>query len=214
MRRHPRLGFCTAEAISTPSKRHRAATHIAGEAVPGGLLTLEERERVSEARGDGLLQLAADAYYQSTIGLAPGLTAFARVRAQAELSKVALEPGDGTSPESELWLSPKVGLVLGPFRGAELYIDYGHTERRSHAAGTDEPHANNDPAVSTPFLAQVRGWEAGLRTGSDRALTGALFAFQLEAASEPELHGETLSLPKPLFAAARVRSCREVPALT
>ena len=84
-------------------------------------------------------------------------------------------------------LSPKLALILGPWRGTELYLNYGHGFHSNDARGTTirvDPANPGASAARVDPLVRTRGRELGLRGTPLPGWQSTLTLWQLEAASE------------------------------
>ena len=90
--------------------------------------------------------------------------------------------------------NPKLGLVLGPWAGTELFVNYGGGFHSNDARGVT---ATVDPASSlfnlqrSPFLVPSEGYEIGIRNRSIAGLETAVALFRLDFASENLFQGDT-----------------------
>lgn len=83
-------------------------------------------------------------------------------------------------------LSPKLGLVFGPWAETELYANYGmgfHSNDGRGAVAKVDP-ATGNPVQSVKPLARTKGYELGVRTAWLPGLQSALALWQLDIESE------------------------------
>ena len=83
-------------------------------------------------------------------------------------------------------LSPKLGLVFGPWAKTEFHLNAGTGFHSNDARGvvTTVDPVSGAPALPTPFLVRSQGAEAGLRTQVIKGLTSTLSVFVLDFDSE------------------------------
>jgi hypothetical protein len=88
--------------------------------------------------------------------------------------------------------SPKFGVVLGPFAGAEFFVNAGEGFHSNDARGvtiTESP-VDGSALQSSPFLVKTRGAEVGLRTRIIPKLDSSVSLFLLDSASEILFSGD------------------------
>jgi outer membrane receptor protein involved in Fe transport len=82
--------------------------------------------------------------------------------------------------------SPKGGIVVGPFKGTELYVNGGYGFHSNDARGTvitRDPKTGEAVDPVTP-LARAKGFEGGLRTVALRGLQSSVSVWSLSLDSE------------------------------
>lgn len=82
--------------------------------------------------------------------------------------------------------SPRAGVVIGPWRGAELYANIGTGFHSNDARGTTARTNPRDgsPADAVPLLVPARSREVGLRVTPMTGWTSSLSIWQMRLASE------------------------------
>jgi TonB dependent receptor/TonB-dependent Receptor Plug Domain/Carboxypeptidase regulatory-like domain len=137
-----------------------------------GLYRTKARVRLGTTREDRVHETTAGVYAQTAMQWSPRLRAIAGLRADRYRFDVASHERSAASI-----LSPKLTLILGPWRNTELYANAGTGFHSNDARGT----ANAERV--TP-LVRTRGAELGLRTTPIPRfhMTAALWA--LDMASE------------------------------
>lgn len=83
-------------------------------------------------------------------------------------------------------VSPKAGLVLGPWNDTEVYLNGGFGFHSNDARGVtiSEDPISGDPLDAVPGLVRTRGGEIGVRTQAIDNLTSTLALWYLESDSE------------------------------
>ena len=105
-------------------------------------------------------------YAQNEIAWAPWLRTLAGLRLDGYRFRVdASDPGNGGTRTAGI-VSPKGGVVIGPFKGTELYVNAGLGFHSNDARGTT---ITRDPGTGEPVdpvtpLVRAKGAEVGVRT--------------------------------------------------
>jgi outer membrane receptor protein involved in Fe transport len=147
-----------------------------------GLYDTVGRQVVATTREDDVRETMAGLYAQTSLALAPWLRALGGVRVDHVRSRVDARtlPANGGS-SSDTQVSPKLGLVAGPFAKTEFFFNAGRGLHSNDARGTTatQDPRTGDPVDKVPPLVASRGYEVGART---QALPGAAeFAGAVEA---------------------------------
>ncbi len=153
---------------------------------PVGLYRTQGRARLSTTREDEVGQTMAGVYAQTEIEWTRMLRTMVGLRADGYQFSVdsdnPLNSGDGTSG----LVSPKVGVVFGPWNGSEVYVNAGTGFHSNDARGTVirvDP-VTGDPADRVTPLVRARGGEVGLRTVRIRGLQSTVAFWYLDLDSE------------------------------
>ena len=150
----------------------RAAEHAVGVSLRNdavgtvGLYNTVRRQRSHAIRNDGVDQTSVGLFGQTEIEWSPFFRTTLGVRGDLYRYAVdALRPLNTGSGTSGL-VSPKVTAVLGPWRGTELYLNYGQGFHSNdpRAATTVVDPASGERVDSADPLVPARGAEIGLRT--------------------------------------------------
>jgi hypothetical protein len=131
-----------------------------------GLYHTEARQRLETIRQDRVLQTSGAIYVQNEIAWAPWLRTLAGVRGDEYRFHVdAGDPANGGTAYAGR-VSPKGGVVVGPFRGTELYANagYGFHSNDARAATMTRDLSTGEAADRVTPLVAARGAEVGLRT--------------------------------------------------
>jgi hypothetical protein len=120
-----------------------------------GLYHTRERERLETTRQDRLEETSAALYAQSALQFSSWLRAVAGLRGDRFRFDVRSYPSEDAS-----LLSPKLTLILGPWRNTELYANAGSGFHSNDARGTTVAN----PAERVTPLVRTKGGELGLRT--------------------------------------------------
>lgn len=151
-----------------------------------GLFNTKERAYVSTVRQDKVREASAGVFGESTLHWTDWLRTTAGLRADLYSADIASDLAANSGDDMDAIVSPKLGLVLGPWQNTELYINAGTGFHSNDARGTVtriDP-ATGDSAMPVPFLVRSEGAEIGLRTQPNGAVTSTLSAFVLDFDSE------------------------------
>lgn len=129
------------------------------------LIRTARRMPRSAVRDDAVGQASVAGYLQHEVQWTPWVRSSAGLRVDAFSFHVeARQPGNSGSSGAAL-ASPKASLIVGPFRGAELYLNGGFGYHSNDARGTTitvDP-ASGDAVDRVTPLVQARGAEIGAR---------------------------------------------------
>ena len=151
-----------------------------------GLYHTEARRILSTVRQDAVVETSAGAYAQNETAWTPWLRTLAGLRVDGYHFKVdASDPENGGTGNAGI-VSPKGGVVIGPFNGTELYVNGGLGFHSNDARGTT---ITRDPSTGAPVepvtpLVRARGAEVGVRTVAVRHLQSSVTLWALSLASE------------------------------
>lgn len=157
-----------------------------------GLYHTRDRLRLGTIREDSVLQSNLSAYAQTSLQWSEHLRTVAGVRFDRDRFRVdASDPRNGGARTSAI-VSPKLSVVLGPWRRTELYVNAGSGFHSNDARGATirfDP-STGEPARAVDPLVRATGAEIGARTSpSPRMhLTAALWG--LDLASELVFTGD------------------------
>jgi hypothetical protein len=153
---------------------------------PVGLYRNEARTRLSTTREDEVGQTMAGFYGQSEIEWTRFMRTTFGLRADLYQFSVTsdnpLNSGDGT----DALVSPKVGVVFGPWSGSEFYVNAGggfHSNDARGAVIRVDPVTGETADPVTP-LVRATGAEVGLRTVRIRGLQSTVALWYLDLDSE------------------------------
>ena len=151
-----------------------------------GLFNTRERTVLSTVRDDRVKEASAGVFGENTQRWTNWLRTTVGLRGDVYWTDVASNLAVNSGKESDAILSPKLGLVLGPWAGTELYVNAGTGFHSNDARGTTttiDP-VSGDPAERTPFLVRSEGAEIGLRSQPWRGFLSTLSLFVLDFDSE------------------------------
>jgi len=151
-----------------------------------GLHDTVERSRTSVTREDRVTETSAGAFAQNRLAWTDWLRTVAALRIDQYRGTVRSDRDANGGEASGSIASPKASVVLGPWAGSELYLNWGrgfHSNDVRGATITVDP-VTGGPAARVPLLVRSQGSEAGVRTEAMRDLTLTAALFRLDLASE------------------------------
>jgi outer membrane receptor protein involved in Fe transport len=157
-----------------------------------GLYSTQARRRIGTTRQDAVLETSGGAYAQNDIAWTPWLRATAGLRADGYRFRVAAGDSANSGTTTAGLVSPKGGIVVGPFNGTELYVNAGFGFHSNDARGTT---ITSDPRTGAPVdrvtpLVRAKGAEIGVRTVAIPHLQSSLSVWSLSLASELVFAGD------------------------
>jgi outer membrane receptor protein involved in Fe transport len=157
-----------------------------------GLFHTERRHLLDIVREDKVLQTSGAVYAQNDLQWTRWLRTLAGVRADGYRFDVdAGNPLNGGIARAGL-VSPKAGVIVGPFKGTELYANAGYGFHSNDGRGstiTVDP-LSGEPADKVTSLVRANGAEAGIRTVAIPHLQSTLTWWSLDLASELVFSGD------------------------
>jgi hypothetical protein len=159
----------------------------ADDLAPVGLYRTQQRERLGTVREDRVQQHSLGLWAESELRWTDWLRTTAGVRGDAYRFHVQSNLFANSGQAQDALLSPKLSMVLGPWRGTELYANHGQGFHSNDARGTAQRVDPADPSMpvrSVSPLVRTRGEEVGLRSEWLPGWKSTLALWQLRAASE------------------------------
>ncbi|MEY4733922.1 MAG: hypothetical protein RLZZ464_1988 [Pseudomonadota bacterium] len=148
--------------------------HIA----PVGLYGTRERVVLSTVREDQIQQRSVALWFQNEVRWLSWLRSTVGLRGDAYQFDVQSSLSDHSGQARAHMVSPKLGLVLGPWHKAELYLNHGHGFHSNDARGTTQAVDPVSPLVRT------RASEVGVRWTVLPGWKSTVSLWQLQTASE------------------------------
>ncbi|MCC7253176.1 TonB-dependent receptor [Hyphomicrobium sp.] len=153
-----------------------------------GLYNTKERKRLSTVREDSVREASAGVFVENTLRWTDWLRTTVGLRGDLFHVDVSSDRIENSGDETDAILSPKAGLVLGPWASTELYLNAGTGFHSNDARGTvttiDPGSTPPQPVDPAPLLVRSEGAEVGIRTQPTRGITSTLSAFLLDFDSE------------------------------
>lgn len=151
-----------------------------------GLFNTRQRHRLATVREDGVKEASAGLFAETTQRWTQWLRTTVGIRGDLYAVDVVSDRAENSGDETDAILSPKAGVVLGPWSNTEFYLNAGSGFHSNDARGTVttiDP-VTHDPVDPSPLLVRSKGAEVGIRTQPTRAITSTLSAFVLDFDSE------------------------------
>ncbi|HJW25364.1 MAG TPA: TonB-dependent receptor [Rhodocyclaceae bacterium] len=154
---------------------------------PVGLYQTRERTTLATVREDRVSQKSVALWARNEVRWTPWLRSIAGLRGDAYGFRVdsSLPANSGTARDQ--LATPKLSLVLGPWRQTEVYLNYGHGFHSNDARGTTirvDPADGTTPVDRVRPLVRTRGRELGVRSEPLPGWRTTVALWQLDVASE------------------------------
>jgi hypothetical protein len=152
-----------------------------------GLYDAVARRITEVVREDDVQQTLVGVYAQNVLEWTPWLRTIAGVRVdhkRAQVDALSLKVNGGTAQDSKA--SPKLSLILGPWRKSEFFVNAGTGFHSNDARGATirlDPRSG-ESAPRVPLLVAGRGAELGFRTEAIPGLQSSLALWGLKLDSE------------------------------
>jgi hypothetical protein len=166
---------------------HTAGFQLRNDDIPEvALHNTVARERIATVRSDAVTQTSAGLYYLNSITWTPWLRSLAGLRGDEYRFRVRSNNPANSGNASDGLVSPKFGLVFGPWSEVEYFINYGYGFHSNDARGTT---ITVDPATGaaaervTP-LVRAKGGEIGFRAAPFKGVHTSLALWRLDIDSE------------------------------
>ena len=153
---------------------------------PVGLYRTAGRQRLSTTREDEVGQTMTGVYAQTEIEWTRTLRTMVGLRADRYQFSVTSDNPLNSGKGSDGMISPKLGVIVGPWRGTEIYVNAGTGFHSNDARGATiavDPLTGDAVERVTP-LVRANGAEIGLRTVRIRGLQSTVALWYLGIDSE------------------------------
>ena len=150
------------------------------------------RTRIGTVRSDAVRQTSLGLFYQASIPWTPWLRSQLGLRGDAYRFRVDSDNALNSGRSADALLSPKLGLVFGPWSEVEYFVNYGRGFHSNDARGTTitvDPSTGN-PANRVQGLVRATGSELGMRAAPFRGFQTSVALWRLELASELVFAGD------------------------
>ncbi len=151
---------------------------VRNDDIRNGLFHTEDRVRLAAVHVDSIVETSASPYVQNETHWTPWLRTIAGLRGDFYWFDVDNIEGGNSADRHAALLSPKLGLILGPWADTELYLNGGYGLHSNDARGIASA-AN--PATPLP---RSKGAEVGARTAIIPGLQSSLSVWLLDLQSE------------------------------
>lgn len=154
--------------------------------VDNGLFRTRKLVRTRTVRTDAIRQLTGGVYAETLIHWSDTVRTRLGLRGDVYDASVASDLALNSGRADDFLLSPKLSLILGPWRHTELYFNLGDGFHSNDARGATvrvDP-ASGESAEPVDPLVRARGVDVGVRTTAIEGLQTTLSFFSLELDSE------------------------------
>ncbi len=154
---------------------------------PVGLFATRARNTLATVREDEVTQKSLALWAQNEIRWLPWLRSLVGLRGDAYRFEVDSSLAANSGRAGDQMVTPKFGLVFGPWQKTELYVNYGHGFHSNDARGTTirvDPTDGTTPVDRVKPLVRTKGYEVGLRSEPLRGWQTTVALWQLDTASE------------------------------
>jgi len=175
-----------------------AGVDLRHDNIRNGLFHTAARSRLSATTLDAIAQTSLSPYVQNETHWTPWLRTIAGARGDLFFFDVRDRTGGGASGTAQAEVfSPKLGVVLGPWKKIEIYFNAGYGFHSNDARGLFSA-----AGAVTP-LSRATGGELGIRTGIVPGLQSAVSLWLLNIQSELVWAGDT-GMPEPSGRSRRI----------
>ncbi len=169
----------------------RSVENVAGldlrqDWIDNGLFSSRQQQRLATTRTDAISQLGAAPFFESRVRWSSWLRSVFGLRADFYRVDVASDLSANSGQASAGLASPKLSLILGPWRDTEIYANYGggfHSNDARGATISVDP-VTGAPASAVDPLVRAWGYDFGFRTQALDKLHTAVTFFGLDLDSE------------------------------
>jgi hypothetical protein len=151
-----------------------------------GLYHTVNRVRQSVTREDAVKQASAAVFVQHDLQWTPWLRSTMGMRADRFQFDVAAGNPLNSGKEADSLMSPKLAMIIGPWKSSEVYVNWGNGFHSNDARGatiTVNPKTGLPAERVTP-LVRARGQEIGLRSMAVKRLRTTVALWRLDLDSE------------------------------
>ncbi|MEY9182354.1 outer membrane receptor protein involved in Fe transport [Bradyrhizobium sp. USDA 313] len=152
-----------------------------------GLFKTEQRNRLSTVREDSVREGNVGVWTDSTTRWTDWLRTTVGLREDFFAGRVLSDTPENSGKAQDSMMSPKAGIVFGPWFKTEFYGNAGyglHSNDIRGATITVDPNDKLTPLDRVPLLVRSRGAEVGVRTKPMEGLTSSVALFVLDFDSE------------------------------
>jgi hypothetical protein len=153
---------------------------------PLGLYLTRATRRLSTARADEADQASVGTFVESEIEWTRTFRTTVGLRGDVYRWKVLSDTPDNSGEKTAAIVSPKLSAAFGPWRGTELYANWGLGFHSNSALGITlqvDPFTG-EPAPASPAFARANGAEFGVRTVAVRGVQTTVTVWYLGFDSE------------------------------
>lgn len=152
-----------------------------------GLFRTAQRQTLSTVRADEVTEASAGFYMQQTVRWNSWIRTIGGLRYDRYTGKVESDFTPNSGRANDGIVSPKAGIVFGPFRNTEFFANIGEGFHSNDLRGvtiTIDPNDRLTPLPNVPLLVKSHGGEIGVRTKLIPGLDTSFAVFMLDYDSE------------------------------
>ncbi|CAN5858517.1 TonB-dependent receptor [soil metagenome] len=157
-----------------------------------GLLSTKARQLISTTRSDHIVESNIGVYLENNTRWLEKFRTVAGLRDDYSRFDVNSNNPANSGKANDTIISPKLGLIFGPWAKTEYYFNIGNGFHSNDARGTTitvDPKTAA-PADKVPALVRAKGIEAGVRSEIIAGLQSALSIYRLDFDSELTFAGD------------------------
>jgi len=157
-----------------------------------GLFHTQARQQLETRRLDSVLQTSGSLYAQNSLQVASKIRTIVGLRGDLYHSRVRSDGPANSGMDTDAIASPKLAVVLGPWRDTEVYLNVGFGFHSNDARGstiTRDP-ATHEPVSKVDPLVRAKGAEIGVRTSPFKGYQTTFTLWGLDIASELVFSGD------------------------
>ncbi len=163
-----------------------AGVQLRADDIDNGLFRGRNTARIATVREDRIKLLTGGVYAESLVHVSDKVHPRLGLRADIYSADVESDLAQNSGTSSDVLLSPKLGLTLGPWNKTEIYINAGYGFHSNDARGTTirvDP-TTGEAAQRVEPLVRAKGADVGFRTTAIPGLQTTMSIFLLELESE------------------------------
>lgn len=171
---------------------HQVGAQFQHDRIHNALRSTRARQTLSTTREDTIRESSLGLWFQNSTRWSDHVRTVAGLRADHYHFDVRSSLPDNTGRRSATQVNPKLGLVFGPWKTTEFYVNAGRGFHSNDARGTVtrvDPKTG-EPADPVTPLARSKGFEVGVRTSPLPGLQSALAVYRLDFDSEQLFIGD------------------------
>jgi hypothetical protein len=172
---------------------HTAGLQLRNDNIPEVALNpTVARGRIATVRSDAVVQTSAGLYYLNSIRWTSWLRSLVGLRGDEYRFRVRSDNPLNSGTSSAHLVSPKFGLVFGPWSQVEYFVNYGYGFHSNDARGTT---ITVDPGTGAPAqrvtpLVRAKGGELGARAAPFKGVNTSVALWRLDIDSELLFRGD------------------------
>ena len=157
-----------------------------------GLFHTQARQQLETVRLDSVLQTSGSLYAENSLQVASKVRTIVGLRGDLYHFRVSSDDPANAGTGTDAIASPKLGVVLGPWKDIEAYLNVGFGFHSNDGRGStiSRDPATHEPASKVDPLVRARGAEIGLRTSAFKGYQTTFTLWGLDIASELVFSGD------------------------